>query len=90
MERLPKQNDYSGLGKYIEPFLGRWVVEYAVSIHKFLRDKNLPKEDFKKFAKKIFRISYLKKWRWKYLIAIKFPILFELLVTIKGKFAKAS
>lgn len=90
MNRLPKQNNYAGLGEHIETFLGRWVVEYAVSIHKFLKDKNLPKKDFKEFVQKIFRISYLKKWKWKYLIAIKFPVFFEILVTLKRKLAKVS
>lgn len=85
MKRLPARHDFSGLKKHIETFLGRWVVEYAVSVKKFLRDNKLSDKSFNTWAKKIFRIHYLRKWKWKYLIAIHFPGFFEVLVEIKKR-----
>jgi hypothetical protein len=83
MDRLPKEHDYSGLRKYIESFLGRWVVAYALSINKFMQEKKIVNKDFHRVVRKIFRTPYLRKWKWKYYIAAKFPNLFELLIDIK-------
>jgi glycosyltransferase involved in cell wall biosynthesis len=87
MERLPSKYNYDGLDKYIKTFLARWVVEYAVSIHKYLQTNEGNREGFKKFLKKTFKISYLKKWKYKYLLAVKFPSLFEFVVDLKARFS---
>jgi len=88
MERLPSRYNYSGLGEYMETFLARWVVEYAVSIHKFLATNEGNKEGFKKFIKKTFSIPYLKKWKYKYYLAVNYPFVFELSVEIKRRMSK--
>lgn len=90
MDRLPKENNYSGLGSHIETFLARWVVEYAVSIHKFLKHNEGNKEGFRNFLKKTFKISYLRKWKFKYYLAANFTGLFELLIIIKQKLKGSS
>ena len=87
MERLPSRFNYSGLGKHIEIFLARWVVEYAVSIHKFLHMNKVDNEGFRKFIKKTFRISYLRKWKYKYLLAVKYPTVFEFAIDLKNRFS---
>lgn len=88
MDRLPKEHDYTGLDKYIKTYLGRWVVEYAVSIKKYLQSIKKEDENFNSYVEKIFRISYIRKWKKKYLIATRFPGLFELLIEIKKRFGK--
>jgi glycosyltransferase involved in cell wall biosynthesis len=87
MERLPSKYNYDGLDKYIKTFLARWVVEYAVSIHKFLETNEGNKAGFNNFLKKTFKIPYLKKWKYKYLLAVKFPSLFEFIVDLKQRFS---
>jgi glycosyltransferase involved in cell wall biosynthesis len=87
MERLPKDHDYTGLDKLIETFLGRWVVEYAVSIKKVLNENKKIDRNFEDHVRKIFQIPYLRKWKKKYFIASRFPNLFEILVDIKKRFA---
>lgn len=86
LDRLPKNNDYTGLKPYIETFLARWVVEYAVSIHKFLQENEGNKEGFKTFLKKTFSIPYLKRWKYKYEMAVQFPAMFEFAVDLKKRF----
>jgi hypothetical protein len=86
MEKLPKDFDYSGLRKEIEIFVGRWAVEYAVSIKKFLKDKNIPDENFNAYVRRLFKISFMRKWKLKYDIAIHFPRLFLMLVEMKKRF----
>ncbi len=84
-QRLPKKNDYTGLQKLMEEYTGRWVVAYAISIKKYLYDKKITNDNFNKFVRKIFGIPYLRKWKMKYLLAIWFPNLFELLIEAKRR-----
>lgn len=88
IERLPKEHDYSGLDKYIETYLGRWTVEYAVSIKKILKEHKKVDENFNKHVKKVFLVPYIRKWKRKYFIATRFPRLFEILIDIKKRFGK--
>ncbi len=88
MNNLPSDFDKESLKQPLQTFIGRWVVEYAVSIKKFLHDKKISDKDFNVYANRIFKISYLKKWRYKYLLAIKFPNMFEFLIQIKAKIFK--
>lgn len=88
MERLPKEHNYTGLNKHIETFLGRWVVEYAVSIKKVLNENKKVDHNFNSHIKKIFKIPYIKKWKTKYFIASRFPNLFEILIYIKKHLTK--
>ena len=88
LDRLPKQHNYSGLNKYIEVFIARWVVEYAVSIHKMFRLQGGDKSNFNKYVNEVFKISFLRKWRFKYLFAVNFPRLFETAVAMKMYMSK--
>jgi glycosyltransferase involved in cell wall biosynthesis len=57
INNLPVGFDIESLKKPLKTFIARWVVEYAVSIKKFLKDKNLSAKDFDVFAKFLkFRI----------------------------------
>ncbi|HEV8082130.1 MAG TPA: glycosyltransferase family A protein [Chitinophagaceae bacterium] len=85
MNKLPADFDTESLKQPLQTFIARWVVEYAVSIKKFLHDKKISDKNFNVYANKIFKISYLKKWKYKYLLAINFPNIFEFLIEIKKK-----
>ena len=87
-DHLPRDFDYSALKHDLEMFTGRWVVEFAVSMKKYIEDKKLSPSGFNAITRKIFRISYLRKWKWKYLIAIYFPSTFESLVRLKKRLFK--
>lgn len=88
MQHLRPDADFTGLRQKMEAFTGRWVVEYAMSIRKYIREKNAPADDFTKVARKIFRIPYLRKWKWKYYLAIYLPWAFPLLIRLKMKLFK--
>lgn len=88
MDRLPKEHDYTGLNKYIEPYLGRWTVEYAVSIKKILKEQKRVEPNFNMHVNKVFKTPYIRKWKKKYYIATRFPRLFEILIDIKKRFSK--
>jgi hypothetical protein len=85
-DHLPKENDYTGLKKLIESYIARWVVEHAVSIKKILIDRKLKNVEFERYVKKIFRLSYIRKWKIKYTLELRFPLLFNFLINIKAKY----
>ncbi len=86
ISNLPSEVDLNKLRKPLQTFIARWVVEYAVSIKKFLRNKKMNEKGFDVYANKIFKISYIKKWKLKYFLALNFPNLFELLIQIKSRY----
>ena len=90
MDNLPDGFNREALKAPLQTFIGRWVVEYAVSIKKFLHDKGLNDKDFNLYANKIFEISYLKKWKIKYFLAIHFPKLFGVLLLTKATLSRKS
>lgn len=85
LARLPQNVNYTGLQSLMETYLGRWVVGYAISIKRYMEQKKISNENFERFTKKLFRISYLRKWKLKYKLAIWFPNLFEILIEIKRR-----
>jgi glycosyltransferase involved in cell wall biosynthesis len=87
-ERLPDECKSSNLKRNVETFLGRWVVEYAVSVKRYAKDKKIPTSGLDFWINKIFQISYLRKWRYKYYIALNFPRLLKLLIIIKNSLRK--
>jgi len=84
-DRFPNGYNYPGLKKSVETFLGRWVVEYAVSIKKYMREKKMPQKEFDKWVDKIFGISFIRKWKLKYYLAVYFPGLFKIALAIVKK-----
>jgi glycosyltransferase involved in cell wall biosynthesis len=84
-DHLPAGSNYEGLRPYLETFTARWTVEYAVSIKKFMREKRIRNEGFENVTDRIFRIPFLRKWKWKYRLMVHFPTLFKLLIALKTK-----
>lgn len=85
IDNLPADVDLTELKKPLQTFIARWVVEYAVSIKKFLSDKKASAKNFDIYVNKIFKISYIKKWKLKYFLALNFPNFFELLIQSKKR-----
>ncbi|MDQ6763130.1 MAG: glycosyltransferase family 2 protein [Bacteroidota bacterium] len=85
MQNLPADVDLTALKKPLQTFIARWVVEYAVAIKKYMRDKKISQKDFDLCVNKIFKISYIQKWKIKYYLALNFPGLFELILQVKKR-----
>ena len=86
---LPAEVDLNKLKKPLQTFIARWVVEYAVAIKKFMRERKISQRNFDIYANKIFKIPYIKKWKLKYLLALNYPNIFELSIQLKKRlFAK--
>lgn len=84
-ERMNNRKDWQILKPEIEKFIARWMVGYGVSIKKHLSKNKLPNHEFKKVLKRIFKIRYISKWRWKYYISAYLPNTFEYLLKLKDR-----
>ncbi|MEO5648159.1 MAG: glycosyltransferase family 2 protein [Chitinophagaceae bacterium] len=84
--RLSKRNDWPVIKLQMEKFIGRWMVGYGLSLRKYLNKNNESIKALDGILKKIFRISYISNWRWKYYISAYFPHLFEYLLKMKKIF----
>jgi glycosyltransferase involved in cell wall biosynthesis len=85
MNNLPLDFDRENLKQPLKTFIARWVVEYAVSIKKFLKDRKFNSKNFDIYVDKIFTIKYLRKWKIKYSLALYYPKLFKFLLYIKSQ-----
>jgi len=86
--RLSSRNDWPLIKIQMEKFIARWMVGYGLSLRKHLIKNNGSLLQLNQVLKKIFKISYINKWRWKYYISAYFPHLFEYLLHLKRIYYK--
>lgn len=84
--RLSSRSDWNIIKPEMEKFIGRWMVSYAVSLRKLLIRKNQSIKGLNDALKKVFKIPYVSRWRWKYYISAYFPQLFEYLLVLKKQY----
>jgi len=85
-ERMKKRADWPELKKEMYSFTGRAMVEFSLFIKKSLKELGLPDEDFKKALNSVFKITYLRKWKRKFILLSKYPATFSYLLQLKQKF----
>lgn len=78
-------NDWSIIEKHMENFVGIWVVSHLAFLHQYAQDGG---GSLLKAEKEIFSIDFMKKYRLKYFIKKRFPVLHNQLVALKYKMKK--
>lgn len=86
--KLGSRDDWNTLKSEMYNFTGRAIVEFSLFIKKSLKASNFSDTDFKKAKKVVFSHSYIKKWKFKYLLLSKFPATFNYALLLKQKFIK--
>lgn len=86
--RLSQRDDWPVIKPLMEKFIGRWMVGYGLSIRKHLEANKGSFKELNQMIRKIFRINYIAKWKWKYYIGAYFPRTFEYLLKIKKYLVK--
>lgn len=64
-------------------FVGLWVVSHMSFLHGYYKKTKTSDESFREAEKKIFKISYLRKYKTKYYMKKRFPGIHDFLVRVK-------
>lgn len=83
--RLPQDVYNDNLDKKIKNFVGRMLVSFFIFVKKNTRKTGLNNESFNNCLKETFQIPFMRKWKFKYWIAIYLPFLFPMLISIKKR-----
>lgn len=84
-DRMKNRTDWPLLKKSMQDFIGRSLVEFSLFIRKSLADEGASLKEFSSAVNDTFKLHYLKKWKWKYILMSKFPALFQFLLQVKQK-----
>jgi len=84
IDRLPAAVSTPKLKQLLAHYIGRDMTVYVISIKKMLQVQKVKSGKFEDFRKRFFNISFLKKWRRKYYIAVHFPYAFELFLAFRN------
>ncbi len=87
-QKIPQNVFNDNLDKKIKNFTGRMLVSFFIFVKRNIKLAKLNNESFNKCLDETFQISFMRKWRIKYLIAVHLPLLFSLLLTLKKKVFK--
>ncbi len=74
--------DWPAIKKQVQDFVGVWIVSHMAFLHKYADDKD---ESLAKVEREIFAIDFMSKYKLKYFIKRRFPILHDQLVRLKHK-----
>ena len=77
--------DWPNIKLQMQNFVGIWIVSHLAFLHEYAEDKG---DILAKAEKEIFAIDYMKKYRLKYFIKRRFPMIHDQLVILKLKFRK--
>lgn len=88
-QKLSKREDWNSIRPQLEEFTGRSMVEFSRFILHSLKSYGKDWRPFEKARKEVFYVTpFLRKWRLKYFLLTKFPLLFSFLLQLKQKISK--
>jgi len=80
-ERMSQVEDWQIIKKLMIRFTALWVVSHMSFLYKYIKEGNLHLAE-----KDVFRINYMKKYRIKYFLKTRIPLIHDLIVTLKKMF----
>lgn len=83
MERLDERFQTPGTRKLLEDYIGRSLTVYFVFLKKIFLQKKTTNSSFEESMKKVFRISYLRKWKLKYHVSSHYPASFQAFIHLR-------
>jgi glycosyltransferase involved in cell wall biosynthesis len=83
--KMAALKDWAFIRQRVQHFVGTWIVSHLTFLHKYADDKD---ESLVKAEKEIFAIDFMKKYKLKYFIKRRFPVLHNQLVSLKLKLKK--
>ncbi|NOT50099.1 MAG: hypothetical protein HOP10_02345, partial [Chitinophagaceae bacterium] len=75
--------EWPDIKKTMLRFVGLWIVSHMSFLHMYYKKTKTTDESFREAEKKIFKISYLKRYKTKYYLKKRFPGIHDFLVRVK-------
>jgi glycosyltransferase involved in cell wall biosynthesis len=77
--------DWASIKQQMQNFVGLWIVSHLAFLHKYGEHKGA---SLAKAEREIFAIDFMRKYKLKYFIKRRFPVLHDQLVILKHKLIK--
>lgn len=84
-EKMAYLAEWPAIKKLMLNFVGVWLVSHLSFLHKYTEDRS---GSLQEAEKQVFRMSYMKPFRFKYFMKKNFPALHDRLVTLKKRIRK--
>lgn len=81
-EKMSYLKRWSEINQLIKNFVGVWLVSHLAFLHRYAEDKG---ESLTKAEREIFAIDFMRKYKLKYFLKRRFPVLHDQLVKAKQK-----
>ena len=83
--KLSGLNGWPAINQLVHNFVGIWLVSHMAFLHRYAEDKD---QSLAKAEREIFEIDFMRKYKLKYFLKRRFPVLHDQFVTLKQKFRK--
>jgi glycosyltransferase involved in cell wall biosynthesis len=83
INNLPASLVDSSLKKLMKKYIGSSLTVYFSFLKKIFLQKGAVNKSFEDSMKKIYKISYMRKWKFKYVVSSHYPGAFKLAISLK-------
>lgn len=83
-KKLPPEIYNDTLDQSLKNYTARTIIALLIFAKRNMWKSNIQNSSFEKCVKEIFDIRFMRKWKLKYYLAVYFPPLFSLLVSLKN------
>lgn len=90
LDRLPPELNTPELRLLMAFYIGRDMTVVVIAIKKMLQLQRVHSERFEAFRQQFFSLPFLRRWKRKYVIATRFPRLFEFFLVSRNLVKKDS
>lgn len=88
LERLEPTLNTPAFRKLLAFYIGRDLTIVVIAIKKMLQMQRVKSPSFETFRRRFFALPLLRQWKRKYVVATRFPRLFELLLAFRNLFKR--
>ena len=85
---MPKERWNESIDKMVKDYTARVLVAFFIFTKRNFLQTKVVNPSFEECVSQSFNVSFMKKWKFKYWIGVKFPNIFSYLVSIKKIFFK--
>ena len=82
-DKLSYLKEWPEIRKIMLRFFGLWIIGHMAFLHHYYKKQNLPDNGLYQAEKEVFKNDFVKKFRIKYFLKKRFPVIHDMIVNIK-------